>query len=260
MAPHSSLPDYLAPLRDALIQARRSRVPVDPRALPVPQSDADAYAVQHAIAAAFDWFAAPAKAWKVGAASRTATPSAAPLPANAVLDSVATFARGTFNRILIEGEIAFRLRAPLRAEVPDDALDAVSASIGDLVVTIEVVDPRYSDLDAADPAQRLADQLLNGALVVGSGVPWRGSLDWTAQVAIVRQNGKVVRQTRGGHPLGDLLFLVEWLAGHAQQRGPSLPAGTIISAGTWTGVFEAAAGDTIDVEFPGIGRASARFE
>jgi 2-keto-4-pentenoate hydratase len=66
-----------------------------------------------------------------------------------VVDSPATFPRSTFNRILIEGEIAFRLRAPLRAEVPDDMLEAVSASIGDLVVTIEVVDPRYSDLDAA---------------------------------------------------------------------------------------------------------------
>ncbi|HSC98549.1 MAG TPA: fumarylacetoacetate hydrolase family protein [Casimicrobiaceae bacterium] len=259
MAPRSSLPNYLAPLRDALIEARRSHTTVDPRALPVPQSDADAYAVQDAVADAFDWFGAPAKAWKVGAASRTATPSAAPLPAHSVVDSPATFARSTFNRILIEGEIAFRLRAPLRAEVPDHVLDAVSASIGDLVVTIEVVDPRYSDLDAAAPALRLADQGLNGALVVGSGVPWRGSLDWSAQVAILRQNGNVVRQTRGGHPLGDLLFLVEWLAGHAQQRGPSLPAGTIITAGTWTGVFEAAAGDTIEAEFPGVGRASARF-
>src|SRR4051794_21888389 len=177
MSPRSSLPSYLTPLRDALIDARRSHTTVDPHALPVPQSDADAYAVQHAVAEAFDWFKAPAKAWKVGAASRTATPSAAPLPANAVVDTPATFPRGTFNRILIEGEIAFRLRAPLRAEVPDDMLDAVSASIGDLVVTIEVVDPRYSDLDAAGPALRLADQGLNGALVIGSGVRWQGSLD-----------------------------------------------------------------------------------
>jgi len=123
-----------------------------------------------------------------------------------------------------------------------------------------VVDPRYTDLDAAAPLQKLADQGLNGALVVGSGVAWRGSLDCTSRVATLRQNGNVVMETRGGHPLGDLLFLVEWLAGHAQDRGPSLAAGTLITAGTWTGVFEAAPGDTIDVEFPGIGRATARFE
>jgi 2-keto-4-pentenoate hydratase len=39
-----------------------------------------------------------------------------------------------------------------------------------------------------------------------------------------------------------------------------LGAGDVISAGTWTGVLEAFAGETIDVEFDGIGRASARFD
>jgi 2-keto-4-pentenoate hydratase len=253
-------PAYLAPLRDALVSARRSRTSVEPRGLPEPRSDADAYAVQHALAEAFGWFAAPPMAWKVGAATRAATPSAAPLAADVVHASPARFARGTFNRILIEGELAFRLGAPLREEVLDDARELVSASIAEMVVTIEVVDPRYSDFDAASPPLRLADQLANGALVVGSGIRWQGAIDWAAQVAIVRRNGTIVMQTRGGHPLGDLLFLLQWLAGHAQERGPSLPAGAVITAGTWTGVFEARPGDTIDVEFPGIGSASAHFD
>jgi 2-keto-4-pentenoate hydratase len=199
-------------------------------------------------------------AWKVGAPSRAATPSAAPLCGDVVHRSPATFPRGAFHRVLIEGELAFRLGAPLRAEVSNDERELISASIAEVLVTIEVVDPRYSDFDAASPPLRLADQLANGALVVGSGVRWQGAIDWGAQAAIVRQNGKIVTQTRGGHPLGDLLFLLQWLAGHAQQRGPSLPAGTVITAGTWTGVFEAQAGDTIDVEFEGIGSASARFD
>ena len=256
----TAFPAYLAPLRDALVSARRSHTTVEPRGLPAPRSDADAYAVQHVVAEAFDWFASPPMAWKVGAASRAATPSAAPLPAAVVRQSPATFAHGTFNRMLIEGELAFRLGAPLRAEVCNDERELVSASIAEILVTIEVVDPRYSDFDAASPPLRLADQLANGALVVGSGIRWQGAIDWAAQVAIVRQNGKIVAQTRGGHPLGDLLFLLQWLAGHAQQRGPSLPAGTVITAGTWTGVFEAEPGDTIDVEFPGIGSASASFD
>jgi 2-keto-4-pentenoate hydratase len=254
------LPSYLEPLRDALVGARRSRVPVDATRLPVPQADADAYAVQEAVADAFGWFVARPSGWKVGAPSRTATPSAAPLPTAVVHASPATFAAGTFNRILIEGEIAFRLGAPLTGDALRGDVAAVSAAIAELVVTIEVVDPRYRDMDAAGPALRLADQLLHGALVVGSGVPWRGSLDWPAQVAILRADGRVVRETRGGHPLGDLLFLLPWLAQHAAQRGVTLAAGDVVTAGTWTGVHEAAPGQTIDVEFPGIGCASADFE
>ena len=228
---------------------------VDVAGLPVPHGDADAYAVQRALAADLRWFGTRPAAWKVGAASRAVTPSAAPIPSAVVRASPATFGHGTFNRIIIEGEIAFRLAAPIEAA----ALDA-SAAIAELVVTIEVVDPRYSDMDAAPPLLRLADQLLNGALVVGSGVPWRGSLDWGAQVAIVRRNGTVVKETRGGHPLGDLVFLLRWLAEHAEAQGTPLAAGDLVTAGTWTGVYDAAPGESIDVEFPGIGHASARFE
>ena len=249
------VPEYLEALREALLRAHRTRTPVDVAALPVPQGDADAYAVQRALAEDLRWFGTRPAAWKVGSASRSATPSAAPIPSAVVRASPATFGRGTFNRIVIEGEIAFRLAAPLDAAAQD-----VSAAIGELVVTIEVVDPRYSDMDAAAPLLRLADQLLNGALVVGSGVPWRGSLDWGAQVAIVRRNGTVVKETRGGHPLGDLVFLLGWLAQHAEVEGTPLAAGDLVTAGTWTGVYEAAPGESIDVEFPGIGHASARFE
>lgn len=254
------LPAYLAPLRDGLIAARRARARIPVDGLPAPRTDADAYAVQRAVADEFGWFAARPTAWKVGAASRTAIPGAAPLPSGVVHASPATFQRGTFNRILIEGEIAFRLRAPLGGDAATRDEAAVSAAIGELVVTIEIVDPRYDNLEAASPALRLADQSLHGALVVGSSVPWRGRFDWVSQIAVVRSNGTNVRETRGGHPLGDLLFLPQWLARHAAQRGTTLAAGDLVTAGTWTGVFEAGPGQTIDVEFPGVGQASARFE
>ena len=255
-----ALPDYLKPLRDALIASRRSRQPIVATGLREPRDDADAYAVQRAVADEFGWFAAKPTAWKVGSASRTATPNAAPLPARGVQASPATFPRGSFNRILIEGEVAFRLRAPIAADVPADDTTTVSAAIGELVVTIEVIDPRYGNFESASPTLRLADQGLHGALVVGSGIPWRGSLPWDTLVAIVRRNGEVQRETRGGHPLGNLLFMLPWLARHAAGFGLPLGTGDLITAGTWTGVFETAPGQSIDVEFPDVGRATARFE
>jgi 2-keto-4-pentenoate hydratase len=260
MSDAATLPDYLIPLRDALIAARRSRQPIIATGLPEPRDDADAYAVQRAVADEFGWFAGKPTAWKVGSASRTATPNAAPLPARGVHASPATFAHGSFNRMLIEGEIAFRLRAPIAGDVDADDTATVSAAIGELVVTIEVVDPRYANHEATSPALRLADQGVHGALVVGSGIPWRGSLPWDTLVAIVRRNGEIARETRGGHPLGNLLFMLPWLARHAAQRGQPLGTGDVITAGTWTGVYEAGPGQTIDVEFPDVGRASARFE
>ena len=256
-SPRAALPDDLVPLRDALVDAHHGRITVDARDLPVPASDDEAYAVQQSVADAMRWFAAaPPCAWKVGAASRDAVPSAAPLPPARVLASPARFAAGAFNRILIEGEIAFRLNASIEAR--DD--QAVRAGVDEWLVTIEVVDPRYADIDRATPTQKLADQGVNGALVVGSGQPLPQRIDWGALVARVRRDGEVVRETRGGHPLGDLLFLLPWLARHAASRGMPLRAGDIVTAGTWTGVFEAFPGETIDVEFDGVGRASVRFD
>ena len=252
----ASLPGDLALLRDALIDARHGRTTVAAERLPVPRVDDEAYAVQQAVADALGWFAAsPPPAWKVGAASRDALPSAAPLPAQRVVRSPATFDVGAFNRMLIEGEIGFRLRAP----IDHDDEPAIAAAVGEWLVTIEVVDPRYADMNAASATQKLADQGLHGALVIGSGAPLPASVDWSSLVARVRRNGEILRETRAGHPLGNLLFLLPWLARHAAARGMPLRAGDIVTAGTWTGVFEAFPGETIDVEFDGIGRARTRF-
>lgn len=249
----------LQPLVDALVEAHRRHGHVEARAMPVPANDAEAYAVQEAVAAALGWFdTARAPAWKVGAASRGSTPNAAPLPSRCVRTSPANFAAGSFRSIGIESEIAFRLRSAPAPEVIARDASALDAVFGELVVTIEVVDPRYADVDAAVPTLKLADQGLHGALVVGSGVPYR-EIDWHSQVARVRCDGLVVKETRGGHPLGDLRFLLGWLAGHAAGRGRALAAGDIVTAGTWTGVVDAMPGQMIDVEFPGIGKASARF-
>jgi 2-keto-4-pentenoate hydratase len=259
MAMISALPEYLVPLRDSLIGARRERRSIALTGLPVPRSDADAYAVQQAVADACGWFASSRpRAWKLGAASRDAIPNAAPLPPRHVVRSPAIFAAGTFNRILIEGEVAFRLRAPIDDVAADSP--ALAAAISEWLVTIEIVDPRYANFDDASPTLRLADQGMHGALVIGSGVPFPAGPDWSSLVARVRRDGELIKETRGGHPLGNLLFLLPWLARHAAERGAPLGEDDVISAGTWTGVVEASPGQTIDVEFPAIGRASARFE
>lgn len=253
--PATLLPPYLVSLCDALIDARTRGTRIDGARVPVPRTDADAYAVQQAVADALGWFAAPGpRAWKAGAAARDAVPNAAPLPPQRVVASPARFAAGTFGRMLIEGEVALRLRAPIT-----DAA-SVTEAVGEWLVTIEIVDPRFADLDATSPLQKLADHGLHGALVVGSGAPLPPAVDWGALVARVRRDGEAILETRGGHPLGDFLFLLPWLARHAASRGAPLAAGDVVTAGTWTGVVEAFPGQTIDVEFPAIGRASVRFD
>ena len=76
LAMTNALPGYLTKLRDALVGSRRTREPIAAAGLPEPRDDADAYAVQRAVADEFGWFAGKPTGWKVGASSRSATPNA----------------------------------------------------------------------------------------------------------------------------------------------------------------------------------------
>lgn len=223
-----------------------------------PATVEDAYDIQDRVAASMGWFrGARVATWKVGAATRDATPSATPLPPAGVVASPARFPANRFHGIGIEAEIAFRFAA-----TPDDTgrVDDALRAVGELVVTIEVVDARIVDAAGAPALVKLADAQMHGALVVGSGSAWPRPIDWTTQPVRVTRNGATVHEARGGHALGDPAVLLPWLVHHARARSGGVRAGDLVTAGTWCGILPAAPGDAIDVAFDGVGAASVRFD
>jgi 2-keto-4-pentenoate hydratase len=219
---------------------------------------AEAYRVQDEVARALGWFAAdPPGAWKAGAASPGATPTAAPLPPALVVPSPARFAAGTFHAIGIEAEIAVRFGVDVERSA---AHVDTSALLDQMHVTIEIVDTRLSDAEAAGPLAKLADQQIHGALVVGDAVPFRSDVDWRSLRTTVRRNGKTIADVVGGHALGDPTTLLPWFIDHACERFGRVPRGTLVTLGTWVGLLPASAGDAIDATFEGIGSAAVRFD
>ena len=247
-------------LADLLIEARsngRQLSLVDIGTVPADADDA--YRTQDRVAHALGWFRdARPTAWKVGAASATATPIAVPLPPAGVVRSPARFPAGTFHTIGIEAEIAFRFREEVETDAVDMTFDW-GRVVGELVVTIEVVDSRIRDGGNAPALVKLADAQLHGALVVGDAIPWR-PLDWSTLRAVVRRNGSVVAETLGAHPLGDPTLLLPWFVRHVAQRTGGVRAGDLVTAGTWTGILPARPGDAIEAEFEGVGRVEVRFD
>ena len=241
-------------LADLLIRARRDRRPFDAAEIGGELAGADeAYRVQDAVAAAMGWFpGARPTAWKVGASKPGDTPIAVPLPTQGVVSSPARFPAGSFHSIRIESEIAFRFGSGVARG------DDWKSWVDELCVTIEVVDTRIADIANASALVRLADAQQHGALVVGTAIP-RRDLDWAALRAIVRRNGNVVADTRGGHPLGDPSVLLPWFVRHVAARGHELRAGDLVTAGTWAGMIPALPGDAVDVEFQDVGSATVTF-
>jgi 2-keto-4-pentenoate hydratase len=252
-------------IAQALVQARDSLADTHPAVL----ADAgawdelsaqQAYRIQARVAHQFRWFAdGPPLHWKSGGASRDAVLTHAPLPPGGVWRSPARAGTWPFAFRGIEAEIALRLSRSVDAETARVMTpEAANGLIEAMAVSIEVVDSRWRQGMATPAMLKLADLQSHGALVLGDWVPYR-ALDWLQQVCRVQvgQQAEVMRQ--GTHSLGDPAWLLPTWLRHACSLHGEIPAGTVVTTGTWVGILPAQAGDRVQVVFDGIGEASVQL-
>lgn len=224
-------------------------------------ADADAaYAAQDAVAQHFGWFGAQVPGyWKSGGPSRTALQTHAALPPQGVWTSPADARDRFFTLRGIEAEIALRLSHDVdaaRALTLDlqQALTLVDA----MCVSIEIVDSRWREGMDAPALAKLADLQAHGALVLGDWVPF-APRDWASQVCTVCIGTGTPVERRGSHAMADPAFVLPAWLRHATRAGATVPAGTVVTTGTWVGILAASAGDRVSAEFPGIGQASVQL-
>lgn len=231
-----------APLSDALENADR------------------AYEVQRQVADACGLFSeGPPRHWKSGGGSRDLPLTHAPLPARGVWRSPADASNWPFHLRGIEAEIAFRLVEDVdvdRAMTLDG--DSAGRLVDAMTVSIEVVDSRWAEALQAPDLLRLADLQSHGALVLGDWVA-AAPRDWSQQVCRVRIGAQDESVWHGSHPLGDPAWVLAGWLRHAVQWQGRVPAGTVVTTGSWIGVLHARADDRVDVTFDGIGSASLQF-
>lgn len=245
----------------ALLQARRSGTPVDATPLADALADAgEAYAVQQQVAQALGWFAAGTpRFWKSGGPGREQPLTHAPLPPAGVRSAPADLSRWPMHLRLVESEIALRLGHDVDAALAAtlDA-DGARALVDAMAVSIELVDSRWQQGLAAPALLRLADLASHAALVLGDWQPF-APRDWATQRCRLAIGTRPLLERTGTHSCGDPAWvLADWLR-HATVRHGTLPAGTVVTTGTWAGAPEASAGEHIVLEFPGVGQASAHF-
>lgn len=224
-----------------------------------------AYAMQERLYAALGHPTGVPCYWKSGGPTRSDPMRHAPLPVAGVQPSgtrLDGLPPGPYLRHRwLEAEIALRLGQAVTPDAaqrltPQDAPALVDA----LCVSIEVVDTRWAAGRAAPPLLKLADLQVHGALVLGDFVPYAPfrSHDWARQECQVRI-GAMTHVFRGSLGVGDPTWVLpDWLR-HLSRHGATVPAGTVVSTGTWCGLLDATAGDEVSAEFPGIGVTTLRF-
>lgn len=246
-----------------LLAVRRGapRLAALPTAL-APQNLAEAYAIQFAL---LRELRSDIAGWKASLFDGD-NGACAMLPANAVVDAPA------YTQVLrpplldpapygIEAEVAFRLGEDLPPLASGARYEraAVCAAIVSAHAVIEVVASRYVDPEGVSLLERVADQLINSLLVVGPSCPAWQSLPLTELPLEVRVQGNPVHQGRGGHPQGDPLIPLVWLANHLSQYGRGLRAGELVTTGSCCPVQLVGAEQTASAHFSGLGAAVVTF-
>jgi 2-keto-4-pentenoate hydratase len=255
---------HYAELGDLLLAAAANRRPVPPLTAENPHMTVeDAYRVQlHQVEA---WKAADRRlvGFKVGLTSKAMqrmlgvdSPDFGHLYADMVLDSVAPIDTSQFIAPRIEPEISFILKEELSGPglTVVDAIRAIDYAIA----SIELIDSRIADWKIG-LADTIADNASSGALLLGARAVAVDATDLALVGCVVTKNGEVVTTGAGGAVLGHPVNGLLWLANQLGSLGRSLPAGSIIMAGSLSAAVPVAPGDRVTASFAHLGTVSARF-
>lgn len=250
------MPDRPARAAALLLAARHDparRLPDLPAELR-PADRAAAYAIQQHVARAF----AAIGGWKVSPFQPDGPPFCGPPPASGVMAGPATICAATFLLRGVEAEVAVRLARDLPPRATPYTRAEVAAAISALHPAIEVLQSRFLEPAAVTPLTGLADTHAHGAFVHGLPVADWQRIDLATERVVQRVDGAVTT-TRTGHPGGDLLGQVVWLANHGSVWAGGLKAGQFVTCGSWTGAGRVGPVAQVRVAFSRLGDVAFDF-
>ena len=220
-----------------------------------PSNMSEVYAIHDAVAAKLG----PILGWKVGAKNAKAEPICAPLLKGTIYKSPAQLDPKKFSMRGMESEIAFQFARDLPARIEPYSKDEVLDAIDLAFPAIEINESRYVDADALDDMTKLADNILNGALVLGQ--PWSKwrSLVVADQMVEMYFDNELLYSHKGGNNAVDIFRLILWLANRIRKKGSGITAGQIVTTGSWTGLHKAGKASEVITRFPNIGDVKVNF-
>ena len=248
-----------------LLTARRTQTPAD--ATPFVgqlKSVAEALAVQDIVLAALAPEQTPiSRHWKSGGPSRTGEILNTALLDRGIWKNPAQAGTHHFNLRLIEIEIGFKTKqAVTQAQALNMTQEQGHSLIEAFTVTIEVVDSRWQQGNDTEALLKLADMQSHGALVVGQWLPYgeqEARRDWSKQRCTVKIGDQTPLEFVGTHSMQDPRWVIPAWIQHATAGGQTLPAGAIVTTGSWSGVPAAQAGDLVVAQFDGISSVSVQL-
>jgi 2-oxo-3-hexenedioate decarboxylase/2-keto-4-pentenoate hydratase len=225
-----------------------------------PASLADGYAVQEALLALIG---ETRVGFKIGATSKRAQayleidhPFYGQVPAGALHESPARLPAACFVFALAEPEFALTLGRDLPPKAAPFDLESVAEAVAALHPAIELVTSVWEPWTEAGASALIADNGVNGALILGEGVAdWR-RFDLATHRVSVSLDGTPAGEGTGANALGHPMAALAWLANERARQGKGLKAGEIVSTGVVTPFHYLDAGSRVVADFGALGQVT----
>lgn len=240
-------------LTNLLVEARRDARQVDALASDlVPETTAQAYAVNGAVAEALGW---EPLGWKIAGTTanvRRKLGLEGPIYGRSFrrfkYASPCSLKHGELLDPLVECEFFVTLAHDLPPRSAPWTIDEVLDAVGDVHAGIEVAECRYRRGALPPLPAILADGSASGRYVFGQRIgSWRDKL--VRMVVRLEVDGELRREGTGADVMGDPISPLQWLADERRLFGDGLFAGETISTGSMTGMLPIRSGQRVRAIF-----------
>lgn len=193
----------------------------------------------------------PVGGWKIGAKNSTTVPFWAPILAQDILPSGTDLGRPSSVLVGVEIEVAFRLGA----DIANDEIRRTDPSkvFTSAHLVIEYVESRLEAPDDAEFCWKIADNLINGGLIIGDVIADWQHVGVDSPNVLLKIDGQTTieeqRYNGGGHPLR----LLHWGADEGVGHCGGFLAGQVVTTGSLTGIQWYPGGTAIAAELPELG-------
>lgn len=257
----------IASIADKLIEGRKSKKPMDVAGLLAPLSEADSYKVQFAVhdrlAAAGDRLAG----WKVALTLpaqyeplKLSGPVFAGIYQSGLRQSGAVFEAGYPLKPGIEPELVVKIGKDAPVAGSKHTAESIRAHIAQVWCGMELVDNRYVDVTKMSGPARIADNVLQAALVTGTEIKDWQELDFPNLKGRSLLDGKELASGPGSAVMGAMPISLAWLANKLNEHGKMLKAGDLVLTGSVHPPAFLPGPGVARTEFAGLGGTEVRIK
>lgn len=219
-----------------------------------PRSTTEAYEIQAMTAERLG----PVGGFKAGRKQVGDAPNMAPIQQADIQPTGALVYLDTHRKLGVELEIGFVLLADPPNPDASDFLSRLRAAVAALPA-LEVVESRLADVDVAGPLWKLADNQMNGGIVLGTPVSDWSNCNMRAPNAALMIGGNSVWDGPAPVPGGDAFGTLAAFVGAVGSHCRGLKKGHVVITGSIAGLHSVGAGQKVCGEIAGFGLVSAQF-